>query len=387
MLLESDKKKVKHDRRKSISASLKSKLSSKESSEAFLQLNPLPKRSLLRPWTLQRYVVYYSAEKLSLTTGFLHRATSDADIKSSAASETGSIHSLRSMRSFASAVEFSRGDILKSSKTKKAISAPLMEPSLSASSAASSVVEFTKLKRQCASMITTSSDGGHSPKQRSQRRKPVRRPAASQITNELKDKDGELQSRFRETLFVRSKSAPSKLAATMSQLPDLPKSSSPDSEEEYYNFGEKDIDLPSEDRKHSALGSLIDELEKSQDSSPTFGMSDHLTPRVKAKELEEDLDTVVRAEDFNDLDADIIFHSSKRNSETDRQAVNRFRIHAVNLAVHSPAMMQLYESVCSSESDFEITLQEDADTLKLLFGECRVQAIQGRLCIEFSSQA
>jgi hypothetical protein len=54
-------------------------------------------------------------------------------------------------------------------------------------------------------------------------------------------------------------------------------------------------------------------------------------------------------------------------SGPNRQPVTRFRIHSVNLNVHSPILSEMVDDMEDEAGEFQ--LEEDAATLKLLFGE------------------
>lgn len=74
-------------------------------------------------------------------------------------------------------------------------------------------------------------------------------------------------------------------------------------------------------------------------------------------------DPIAQAGDFNDPNADVVFLSSESGSGSTRSPVVRFRIHSVNLRVHSPVLTKNVEQ----ESRQEHQLEEDAATLKHLF--------------------
>ncbi|CEH16789.1 BTB/POZ fold [Ceraceosorus bombacis] len=73
-------------------------------------------------------------------------------------------------------------------------------------------------------------------------------------------------------------------------------------------------------------------------------------------------DPVAQATDF--ADGDIIFVSSEAGSGATRQPVTRFKIHEVNLNVHSAVLSEMVDG--SPEGKVH-TLEEDSGTLKVLF--------------------
>lgn len=77
-------------------------------------------------------------------------------------------------------------------------------------------------------------------------------------------------------------------------------------------------------------------------------------------------DPIAQASDFNREDADTIFLSSEMGNGNNRQPMTRFRVHSVNLNVHSPVLSEMVDDL--PESETEVRLEEDAATLKLLFG-------------------
>lgn len=88
-----------------------------------------------------------------------------------------------------------------------------------------------------------------------------------------------------------------------------------------------------------------------------------------------DSDPVAIAADFNSDTAEIIFLSSEAGQGANRQPVTRFRIHEVNLNVHSNVLSEMADTDedendnTNGNVDREpIHLEEDAATLKLLFG-------------------
>lgn len=77
-------------------------------------------------------------------------------------------------------------------------------------------------------------------------------------------------------------------------------------------------------------------------------------------------DPIAQAGDFNRDDADVVFLSSEMGSGPNRQPATRFKIHSINLHVHSPALSEMVDDL--EDSQMELQLEEDAATLKLLFG-------------------
>lgn len=77
------------------------------------------------------------------------------------------------------------------------------------------------------------------------------------------------------------------------------------------------------------------------------------------------VDPIATAADFTSDTAEIVFLSSATGNGANRQPVTRFRIHEVNLNVHSPVLSELVDD--EEGGGGEITLEEDAATLKLLF--------------------
>lgn len=77
-------------------------------------------------------------------------------------------------------------------------------------------------------------------------------------------------------------------------------------------------------------------------------------------------DPIAQAGDFVDEEADMVFLSSEMGSGANRQPVTRFRIHSVNLNVHSPVLSEMIDNLADDID--EVRLEEDAATLKLLFG-------------------
>lgn len=87
---------------------------------------------------------------------------------------------------------------------------------------------------------------------------------------------------------------------------------------------------------------------------------------VEAHPSSSGQDPIAQAGDFNRDDADVIFLSSESGSGANRQPATRFKIHSINLHVHSPALSEMVDDV--EDSQTELQLEEDAATLKLLFG-------------------
>lgn len=78
-------------------------------------------------------------------------------------------------------------------------------------------------------------------------------------------------------------------------------------------------------------------------------------------------DPIAQAGDFAREDADIVFLSSEMGLGPNRQPMTRFKIHSVNLNVHSPVLSEMIDELEEDQSDLQ--LEEDSATLKLLFGE------------------
>ena len=74
-------------------------------------------------------------------------------------------------------------------------------------------------------------------------------------------------------------------------------------------------------------------------------------------------DPIAQAGDFAREDADIVFLSSEMGSGPNRQPMTRFKIHSVNLNVHSPVLSEMIDELEEDQSDLQ--LEEDAATLKL----------------------
>lgn len=76
---------------------------------------------------------------------------------------------------------------------------------------------------------------------------------------------------------------------------------------------------------------------------------------------------IATAADFNSSTAEIIFLSGETGQGASRQPVTRFRVHEVNLNVHSNVLSEMADREDDNNNE-EIVLEEDAATLKLLFG-------------------
>lgn len=90
-----------------------------------------------------------------------------------------------------------------------------------------------------------------------------------------------------------------------------------------------------------------------------------------------DSDPIAIAADFNSETAEIIFLSAEAGQGANRQPVTKFRIHEVNLNVHSNVLSELADTEDDDDDSngtngnadrTPIHLEEDAATLKLLFG-------------------
>lgn len=117
----------------------------------------------------------------------------------------------------------------------------------------------------------------------------------------------------------------------------------------------------------SSYQARVSTSEQHDDATEDIDIKDS-SSEYKVSPFEQDIDTLKQAADFDDLDADVVFLSSKVDTKTDRQPVTRFRIHSINISVHSPVLTDMVQGASEAQVDF--VLEEDAETLKLLFGEC-----------------
>jgi len=234
----------------------------------------------------------------------------------------------------------------------------IKEPSIKSITVAKSVAAFIRTKKESLNFIPTSSDGVSNTE--TPWRKPVKTVASEQITTELMDKDEQTQAIFRKSLFATSGRRPSvESASVVMQYPRFFKMPSTESMPQ---IKADVVDASSFQAKVTVSDEQVD-CAATEDIDIKDSSSEH-----KVSPYEQDLDTLKQAVDFDDLDADVVFLSSKVDTKTEKQPVTRFRIHSINISVHSPVLSEMVQE--ASEEQIEIELDEDADVLMLLFGEC-----------------